>query len=223
MHKIATLIVLLGLTAQPVFALKIDTGVDVSAEAGTEEGAYTTLESNATVTAETDTEAQAKPETGVAVGPITITASDVDATQVTISSTAEVDSEADLNSYARGVVKAHADIRDIVLSETEVAVSHKQKARLFGILPITVYARTQVTSDGTIETKFPWYAFASAKKAAIESRVATAVHTSLPNMTAEANASAKFSAQTQAEILEKTVAAMQAEAAADAAAKVSTQ
>lgn len=223
MHKIATLIVLLGLTAQPAFALKIDTGVDVSAEAGTEEGAYTTLESNATVTAETDTEAQAKPETGVAVGPITITASDVDATQVTISSTAEVDSEADLNSYARGVVKAHADIRDIVLSETEVAVSHKQKARLFGILPITVYARTQVTSDGTIETKFPWYAFASAKKAVIESRVATAVHTSLPNMTAEANASAKFSAQTQAEILEKTVAAMQAEAAADAAAKVSTQ
>lgn len=223
MYKIATLIVLLGLTAQPAFALKIDTGVDVSAEAGTEEGVYTTLESNATVTADTNAEAQAKSEAGVAVGPITITASDVDATEVSITSTTEVDSEADLNSYARGVVKTHADIRDIVLSETEVAVSHKQKARLFGILPITVYARTQVTSDGIVETKFPWYAFASAKKAAIESRVATAVQTSLPNVTAEANASAKFSAQTQAEILEKTVAAMQAEAAADASAKVSTQ
>jgi hypothetical protein len=223
MHKIATLIVLLGLTAQPAFALKIDTGVDVSAEAGTEEGVYTTLESNATVTTETNAGANVESENGIAVGPITITASDVDETQVTITSTAEVDSEADLDSYARGVVKTHADVRDVVLSETEVAVSHKQKARLFGILPITVYARTQVTSDGTVETKFPWYAFASAKKASIESRVATAVHTSLPTVTAEANASAKFSAQTQAEILEKTVAAMQAEAAADAAAQVSAQ
>lgn len=223
MHKIATLVVLLGLTAQPALALKIDTGVDVSAQAGTEEGVYTTLESNATVTADTNAEANVESENGIAVGPITITASDVDATQVTITSTAEVDSEADLDSYARGVVKTHADVRDVVLSETEVAVSHKQKARLFGILPITVYARTQVTSDGTIETKFPWYAFASAKKAAIESRVATAVRTSLPNASAEANASAKFSAQTQAEILEKTVAAMQAEAAADAAAQVSAQ
>lgn len=223
MQKIATLIVLLGLTAQPAFALKVDTSVDVSAEAGTEEGVYTTLESNAAVTAETNAGAKAESDAGVAVGPITITASDVDETQVSITSTAQVDSEADLNAYARGVVKTHADVRDVVLSETEVAVSHKQKARLFGILPITVYARTQVTSDGSVETKFPWYTFASAKKAAIESRVAAAVRTSLPSVSAEANASAKFSAQMQAVILEKTVAAMQAEAAADAAAKVSTQ
>jgi hypothetical protein len=214
-----TLIVLVSLAAQPAFALKVDTGIDASAQAATDTGVYTTLESNATVTAETNIDARATSESGAAVGPITITASDVDETQVTISSTSEVDSETDLNSYARGVVKAHADIRDISLSETEVAVSHKQKARLFGILPISVYARTHVESDGNVEVKFPWYAFASAKKAAIESRVSAAVRSSLPSVNADASASAKFSAQTQAEILEKAVAAMQAEAAADVAAK----
>lgn len=218
MYRIITLIVLLGLTAQPAFALKVDTGVDVSAQAGADTGIYTTLESNATVTAETNANTQTTSESGAAVGPITIKASDVDETQVTINSTSEVDSETDLDSYARGVVKANADIRDVSLSETEVAVSHKQKARLFGILPINVYARTHVENDGTVEVKFPWYAFASAKKASIESRVSAAVRSSLPSVNADASASAKFSAQTQAEILEKAVAAMQAEAAADVAA-----
>lgn len=218
MHKIATFVVLLGLTAQPAFALKIDTGVDVSAEAGTETGVYTTLESNASTTG-ANTEVHATAETEISTGPIVITASDVDESEVTVTSTAEVNSKTELDSYARGVVKANVDIRDVSLSETAVAVSHKQKARLFGILPITVYARTHVESDGSVEVKFPWYAFASAKKAAIESRVATAVRTSLPTVTADASASAKLSSHAQAEILEKTVAAMQAEAAVDAAAK----
>jgi hypothetical protein len=216
MYKIATLVVLLGLTAQPALALNVTTGVDASIKAGTNAGASTSIESDTAVKSDTDATAASETAADISIGDvITITARDVESdTGVAVRSSNDVDTKTELDSYARGVVKTNADIRDVVLSETEVAVSHKQSARLFGILPIKVYARTQVESDGTVAVKFPWYAFASAKKAAIESRVATAVRASLPNVSADA--SAKLSAQTQAEILEKTVAAMQAEALADA-------
>jgi hypothetical protein len=222
MFKIATLVVLLGLTAQPALALNVGAGVDVSAQAGTGTGASTKVETNATASSTTNAQANTAATVEISTRPIVIKASDVDETQVSVSSAAEVDTSAELDSYARGVIKANADIRDISLTEEEVAVSHKQNARLFGILPITVYARAHVASDGSVEVKFPWYAFASAKKAAIESRVEAAVRTSLPSVSAEA--SAKLSAHTQAEVLAKTVAAMQAEmqadAEADAAAKI---
>src|SRR3989344_2264584 len=196
MKKIATLVVLLGLTAQPALA-KIDVGVDASVKAESD--------SQATIEINTD--------------PIVITASDIDETEVNVTSTAEVNSKASLDSYARSVIKANADIRDVIITDEHAAVSHREHARLFGILPIKVFARAYVSNDGNVEVKFPWYAFASAKKAALESRVQAAVSTSV-----SASADAKLSAKTQAEILTKTVAAMKAEmdaqAEANAEAKV---
>lgn len=217
MNKIATLVVLLGLSAQPALAVSsVNTGIDASVNAGVKSGASTTMQSN--TSASTDAQADGEAMIGVNAMPITITAGDVDETEVNVASTAEVNSEATLNSYARGVVKANADVRDVILSDTQVAVSHREHARLFGILPIKVFARAYVKNDGSVQVKFPWYAFASAKKAAIESRVATAVRPSL-----SANADASLSAKAQAEVLTKTVAAMKAEMEADASANTAAK
>ena len=211
MNKIATLVVLLGLSAQPALAISVNTGVDSSVKAGSGASVNTKVESNESTSSEDEAESNEMIE--VNTDPIVITSSDVDETEVNVSSTAAVNSEAELNSYARGVVKANADIRDVILSDAEVSVSHREHARLFGIVPIKVFARAYVKSDGRVKVKFPWYAFASAKKAAIESRVAAAVSTSL-----SAQADLSLSAQTQAKVLEKTVAAMKAEFEAEASA-----
>lgn len=216
MRKIATFVVLLGLTARPALA-KIDVGVDASVKAESDSGAYT-VESDATVSSETNTEADSQATIEINTDPIVITASDIDETEVTIASTAEVNSKASLDSYARGVIKANADIRDVIITDEHVAVSHREHARLFGILPIKVFARAYVSNDGSVEVKFPWYAFASAKKAALESRIQAAVSSSV-----SASANAKLSAKTQAEMLAKTVAAMKAEMDAEAQAKATAK
>jgi hypothetical protein len=223
MYKIVTLAVLLGLTAQPALALSVDTGIDAAIKANSDADASVTLESNTTTSADANAQAEADATIGVNAGPIVITASDTDDTEVSVDSAVKVNSATTLHSYARGIVKADADIKDVSLSDSEVAVSHKEHARLFGILPIKVYARAHIKNDGSVQVKYPWYAFATAEKASLESRVSAAVRAHLPSPSASASASAKLSAKTQAEVLEKAVAAMKAEMDATASAKAAAK
>src|SRR5262249_3497408 len=100
MKRIATFVVLLGLTAQPALALRVDTGVDASvkADVGTDAGVYTTLESNATATTNASAASDSETAIEVSTDAIVVTAGDVDETEMNISSSAEVNSKADLSS-----------------------------------------------------------------------------------------------------------------------------
>ena len=227
MNKVLSLVFATVLsTALPVSALDLGATGSASgtvrtngAEVGVE--SETRLESSSNAS-ESNTESAAETEVGAGSddeSTVIIRSDLLDDTSVSVTSSAEVDTKTELNAYAKGVVKANADVRDVVLSETEVAVSHRAHARFLGLIPINVFARAHVASDGTVTVKYPWYAFAAQKKAAIESKVKTAVKSSIPSVSAEARAQAKLSSQAQAQVLEKTVAAMKAEFEADAAAK----
>lgn len=151
---------------------------------------------------------------------ITITADAISASaDLSVKSSAAVQSDTQLSSYARNVVKANTEVRDVKLSETQVTVSHRQHARVFGVVPTKVYARATVLSDGSVKVKFPWYAAAGKTKAEIESKVKASVNAVIPTASAEAAMSAKFTAQTQAQVLEKAIAALQAQFQADAKTK----
>lgn len=203
------------LVAAPVSALNV--GSENSGSIKMEDGVDVSVSSE--TTAESDADASADAETGSSGGGTVIVNSDALAdVAVTITSSAAVASKGDLDAYAKGVVKANTDVRDVTLSETEVSVSHREHARIFGIFPAKVFARTHVKSNGEVSVKFPWYAFAAGKKAAIESKVKAAVKSSIPSVSANAEADAKLSSQAQAQVLEKTVATMKAEFEADAAA-----
>lgn len=214
--------------ALPVSALSVETSGSGSASVGTKSGvdvnvsSETSVESNASASANSETEGSNDATFEVeAAGPTVIIAADLDgdtSANVSVKSSAEVNSKTTLNSYARSVVKANADIRDVSLSDSEVSVSHREKARIFGIFPVTVFARTSVASDGRVKVKFPWYCFATAKKMQLESNVKAAVQSSLPSVSANAEAQAKLSSQAQALVLEKTVATMKAQLEADAGA-----
>ena len=217
-------VLLLGSSAS---ALSLDTGASASGavKVGGDTDVSITSETNVEAGAATETSGNTSGEAMVEVdaGPTVISASNIDANvDLSTKSSAAVQSKAQLTSYARNVVKAYADIRDVILSETEVSVSHREHARILGIFSAKVFARTTVTSDGSVTTSFPWYAFVNTK-ADIEAKVKTAVNSSLPSVSAGANAEAKLSAQTQAQVLEKTVGAMKSQFEADTAANVSSR
>lgn len=236
MYKILALALVLGLTASPVSALTVGAKSDTSGSVNVGSGvnvnvsSQTNVESNASSSADAGSNTETTWDVDAA-GPTVIVAGDVKGdVDTSVKSSAEVTSKAKLDTYARSVVKANADIRDVILSDTEVSVSHREHARLFGILPIKVFARAYVSNDGSVKVKYPWYAFASANKASLESRVSAAVRShlpsrqaGLPSVSADASASAKLSARTQAEVLEKTVAAMKTEFDAQASAKATAK
>lgn len=229
MNKLLSLVLALGFIASPVSALTVGTKSDTSGSVQAGSGVNVNVSSETRV--QSDTEANASSDSDSddatnatwevdATGPTIILAADVDGDteiDMSVKSSAAVNSKATLNTYAKTVVKADTDIRDVSLSENEVAVSHKEYARLFGILPIKVYARAYVKSNGSVQVKFPWYAFARAEKSSLESDIAAKIH-------ADVNTQTKLAAKTQAVVLAKTAAAMKshfdAETSGDATAKV---
>ncbi len=156
-------------------------------------------------------------------GMISITVPGVNVgVNTSVESSGSVTTEADLDSYVRTVIETNDNVRDIDASDTEVSVSHYEQARIFGIFPTTVTARTTVRNDGSVTVKFPWYAYAGAKKAEIEMRVREAVTSAIPATSAEAGVRTEFSAQTKAQIIEKAAAAVKTQLEVDASAKVAS-
>jgi hypothetical protein len=226
MKKITTLI--LGaviLSSSPVAAqTAIDAGLSGSVQVDDRLEATVTSETSVQSNSEANANGDAKSEENEVQfelnGPTVIVRSGLlDDTSISVTSSAQVDSKADLDAYAKGVLVTNADIRDVILSESQVSVSHREHARIFGIFPTKVFARATVGSDGSVSVKFPWYASAGARKAEIESKVKTAVRTHIPSASAEASVSASFTAAAQAQVLEKIAATMKSEFEADATAK----
>jgi len=205
----------------PVSAITIDTTTSASGSAQSGNGIDVGVTSESQVGSNTGAKSDSGADVSIDAGGTTVIADSEDLADVdvTIMSSGAVSSQNDLNAYAEGVVKTNADVRDVVLSNEEVAVSYRSYARIFGIIPTKVFARAYVTSDGDVMVKYPWYAFASQKKAALESKVKASVKAMIPSASASAEARASLSAQAQAAILEKTVATMKADFDAETAAK----
>lgn len=219
---------LLLLIASPAFALSLGASGETSGavHVGDEKGITITSKTDVDVksgarekhemmSASGTAEVIEKTEVETDLSPISVHASDTDSsTDETIHTSAAVQSPAQLKAFARNIVRKDTDVRDVSVSSLEVSVNHKAHARIFGIFPANVFARTQVMSDGKITVTFPWYTFASSKKAELESKVRSAVSSSLSSVAL----SAKLSSHAQAEILEKTITAVNADFQADTSA-----
>lgn len=236
MNKIkgSMLTVALFVVTAPVFALSIDAQNETSGsiDAGSKGDVNLEVKSDTDANSNLGTSLEESENTKISgdatlevdVGLITIKASDVDdSDNVSVKSSTSVQSKTQLNSYARGIVRGNADIRDVVLSDTQVSVSHRERAKFFGIFPIRVFARASVASNGEVKIKFPWYVSGGTKKAELESKVKAAVRSSIPSTSGSVGGSAKLSAQAQAQILEVTVATMKSEFAADTAVKAKVE
>ena len=155
---------------------------------------------------------------------IVVTRADVDADTAGSASIspASVSSGADLPEFVAAQIAADENISEVKASANNVSVTYEQQAKLFGLIPVTVNATATVRADGSVDVRYPWYAFLmvtneSALEAAIESRVG-AVLSGGASAAAEGSAGATLTASAQAVLINEVRSAMAQSLAADVAA-----
>ena len=201
----------------------VQVGVDGSASAS---GSGTSGSGATQGSADTDTDVSVQAGGGadVDVATLLITRVDVDTNAVEAKTIAasDVKTSADLSGYVAAQMKSDNNISAVESASDSVSVTYKQKAKLFGFIPVTLNARAVVDAQGNVTISYPWYAFlAVTNKADLQAKVQGRVNTDV-NLGggADANAStaaaARLTADTQAKVVAAVKAAMQAQFDVDA-------
>lgn len=195
-------------SAEAAMNAGVDASIDVGVSgSGSASGSSSSAESGA----------EASGSSGMSVeiaSPIVITRKDVEASaeadgtaagQAMVDSPASVRTGADLSAYAKTVVKSDTHVEDARFASDTVSIAYKQRAKLFGFIPVLVRATATVRADGTATVSYPWYAIFAATDSSLETDVRGAVASELAagGADASANAEARFTAEQQARILAK--------------------
>ena len=153
---------------------------------------------------------------------IVVTRADIDAeTAGAVSiSPSSVSSDADLSGFVAAQIAADENVSEVKASSNNVSVTYEQQAKLFGIIPVTVNATATVRADGSVDVRYPWYAFIMVtNESALETEIENRVEATLSaNATGEASARATLTAQAQAVLVNEVRSAMEQSLAADVAA-----
>lgn len=228
MNIIRTIALMLILTtAIPAYALQINAGGQGTVGADVPEtldvSADVSANASATGTMKSHTETDSASTAGAQVGPLVVTrASVVASDNANVASPSAVSTDADLAAYANTVVKNDENMDSTSLSSQEIALGYKERAHLFGFIPILMSVTAKVAADGSVSLQYPWYAFLTANDdATLRSSVEAAVSPTLG-----ASTSAGFSVSQQAQVLAELHSAMKssldATLAAEAQASTST-
>ena len=218
-----------GLVLAMVFLVSSASALEVSGTVNANIGAETEgsldTQTKASATTSDSSDSNATLTTSGAVSVIVITRADVqiDADAAADVSPASVRSDADLSSYVAAQVAGDENVSKIETSAENVSVTYKQRAWLFGLVPVTLDVSAIVRTDGSVDVRYPWYAFLmvtneSELEATIEDRIATSAFLA---SNAEAQAEAGFTSQVQARLISEVRSVMAAELAADVAAEFS--
>lgn len=165
-----------------------------------------------------------------ALKTILVTRADVDNGSVTATSdnAASVRSENDLRGYVAAQLESDSNIEAIELASHSVAVTYKEKARLFAVIPVTVDATATVDANGNVEVSYPWYSFLMSTgkdelEAKIENRV-SAVLLAMTDVSADVSAAANAAANGSVTAGEDGISTeADANATAEAAARLSAE
>lgn len=85
-------------------------------------------------------------------------------TEYTVTESNEVRSSAGLESYAASTVRANERVESIALGEGRLEVRYRADSRFLWVIPASLDTRVTVGSDGTVEARYPWYAFLMSKE-----------------------------------------------------------
>ncbi|MEA2701312.1 MAG: hypothetical protein QOE22_21 [Candidatus Parcubacteria bacterium] len=117
----------------------------------------------------------------------------------------------DLSLFATSRMKRDAHIESINASGARVTLEYRKQSRFLGFIPGSIRATAEVTSDGEVSVRYPWYRFlftvdgAGDVEAALEARAHDIM----------ANANGGFSARAEAELIEAMHVALAGSASAD--------
>lgn len=218
MKKVFAALVFSTLIPGSVFALDVsvgssgsaNVGVDVSGEAHVDANA----EAEATTTGEVVVDVPANAEI------IVITREEINREAIVSGSAVPetVNTDAEISGYVAAQMARDTNVSKMESSRSRVSVTYPQKAKLFGLVSMTVDATATVLADGTVDVRYPWFAFLMVTnevdlESDIESRVSALPS---PSLNASANASIELSARLQAELIDTVRAAMESSLAAEA-------
>lgn len=195
-------------------------------------GSISTGDDDATTSSDVD--AQGKASSGASVksvlNTILVTRSDLSAGSAVATSLdlSSVTAESDLEGYVAAQLESDSNIESIELASDSVAITYKDKAQLFGVIPVTVDATATVDAAGNVEVSYPWYSFLMATdKEELESKIESRVRAALgatAGTSADASAALSATADGTAEVNDDGARAQAgAQASADAAARLSAQ
>jgi hypothetical protein len=68
-----------------------------------------------------------------------------------------VTTSADLDAYARAVVKGDENVSKVESSADEVSVWYKEHGKFLGFIPVAIRTRATIHADGSVEIDRPWY------------------------------------------------------------------
>ena len=114
-------------------------------------------------------------------------------------------------------IRGDENVSKVEASADNVSVAYKQRAWLFGVVPVMVKALATVRADGSVDVQYPWYAFLMiTNEADLEAQVASRVGALVSlGSDAEAEAVVGFTASAQAQIVDEVRSVMESQLAAD--------
>ena len=137
----------------------------------------------------------------------------------TISSSAQVATDADLEIFSANVATQNENVARVDIVADEVKVVYRHKGRLFGFIPVTVKSTTsvefQADAEAEINSRLSWWSFMVAGKNYSRTEVESRIEN---NATIMANAQADTSASARASVAEAMIAELEAAAAASGSA-----
>lgn len=151
-----------------------------------------------------------------------ITALEVNALGVAITSSTQVNSDADLRVFSENMTAKNSNVSKIVISseedeESEVVVVYRHRGKLFGFIPVSLKSVTSVKAEANssieVNSGLSWWSFLVAG----ENYSGTELKSSIENnTTVKANMSADASAGARARVTEAVVTELRTNAMTEA-------
>lgn len=193
-------------------AVETNTNLDTSTDVNVGVDAETNVDANTDMSTDTETRMNAETE-----GKLKVNASGI-----TVLSSAQVNSDTDLEVFTTNIsmtekAVAKVDVNAGSDNDAEVKVIYRHKGKFLGFIPVTVNSTTVVKArsdtEAEVSSRLPWWSFLvigeTFAKADIENRIKN-------NATVKANMQANASAQAKAAVAEAVIAELNAEAQAHA-------
>jgi hypothetical protein len=90
---------------------------------------------------------------------VVVTREDLDDSTTTDLKSDSISSKAQLTDYIKSTLLKNETVTAVSTGPTKTDVTVRQKAKLFGFIPVHIKSRTSVATDGRVAVSYPWYKF----------------------------------------------------------------
>lgn len=83
--------------------------------------------------------------------------------QASITSSSDVSTNADLEAFARTMIREDENVEEVNFSGDMVEVRYREEGKFLALIPLDFTASAKAYADGRVEIDYPWYSFLTVK------------------------------------------------------------